>query len=298
MNRIKILPLTALILLTACGRNNKNYDATGTFETTEVIVSAESQGKILRLNTEEGTNVTQGQEVGVTDTVQLWLKALQLGANRKSVDWQKPNQNKQIAVLRQQIATAEREKRRVQGLLKDGAANTKQLDDYNAQIALLKRQLDAQLSSLQNSTASLNEQGSSLMLQRKEVIDQLNKCHIISPVTGTILEKYSEEGELATPGKPLFKVADMNHVYLRAYITSEQLMKVKLGMPVTVYADYGNDKKKTYQGTVTWISSSSEFTPKTILTDDERANLVYAVKIAVHNDGYLKIGMYGEVKLK
>ncbi len=298
MNRIKILPLTALILLTACGRNNKNYDATGTFETTEVIVSAESQGKILRLNTEEGTNVAQGQEVGVTDTVQLWLKALQLGANRKSVDWQKPNQSKQIAVLRQQIATAEREKRRVQGLLKDGAANTKQLDDYNAQIALLKRQLDAQLSSLQNSTASLNEQGSSLNLQRKEVIDQLNKCHIISPVTGTILEKYSEEGELATPGKPLFKVADMNHVYLRAYITSEQLMKVKLGMPVTVYADYGNDKKKTYQGTVTWISSSSEFTPKTILTDDERANLVYAVKIAVHNDGYLKIGMYGEVKLK
>jgi HlyD family secretion protein len=206
--------------------------------------------------------------------------------------------NKQVAATKQQIATAEREKRRAENLLKAGAANQKQLDDRNSELAVLRKQLSAQTSSLQNSLQSLTEQGSSVGIQVAQVIDKLEKCHIVSPIDGTVLAKYTEAGELASIGKPLFKIADMEHIYLRAYITSAQLPEVKLGNKVTVFSDYGEDIRKEYQGTITWISSRSEFTPKTIQTKDERANLVYAVKVAVKNDGNLKIGMYGGLKLK
>lgn len=297
MKRLKFMGCFSLLfLLAACGKGNAGYDATGTFEATEVLVSAEAAGRLLYFNVEEGTSVMVGEEVGVIDTVQLHLRKLQLQASMKSVESQRPDFNKQIAATRQQIATAEREKRRVENLLKAGAANQKQLDDWEAQIALLQRQLTAQMSSLQNSTNSLTEQGSSVGIQVAQTEDQLAKCHITSPLTGTVLAKYTEAGELAAMGKPLFKVADVQQMYLRAYITSEQLADVKLGDKVKVFADYGDDIRKEYPGVVTWISDRSEFTPKTILTKDERANLVYAVKIAVKNDGYLKIGMYGEVK--
>lgn len=285
-----------LLLLAACGDGKAKYDATGTFESTEVLVSAEAAGKLMYLDVEEGTSVVAGKEVGLVDTVQLYLKKLQLQASMKSVESQRPDQNKQIAATKQQIVTAEREKRRVENLLKAGAANQKQLDDWDAQIALLQRQLAAQKSSLQNSTNSLTEQGSSVGIQVAQIEDQLRKCYLSSPISGTVLAKYAEAGELAAIGKPLFKVADVQQMYLRAYITSEQLAEIKLGDKVTVFSDYGDDIRKEYPGTVTWISDRSEFTPKTILTKDERANLVYAVKIAVKNDGYLKIGMYGEVK--
>jgi HlyD family secretion protein len=183
-------------------------------------------------------------------------------------------------------------------LVKAGAANQKQLDDAEMHLGVLRKELAAQGSTLNNSRQSLTWQSSSVGIQVAQVNDQLNKCHITSPITGTVLARYTEAGEFTTPGKPLFKVANVNEMYLRAYITSEQLAKVKLGQKVTVYADYGDEDRKTYPGVVTWISDSSEFTPKTILTDDERANLVYAVKITVKNDGYLKIGMYGGVDLE
>ena len=247
----------ALIMLAACGKGIPGYDATGTFEATEVIVSAEAAGKLLRLEVEEGTRLKAGEEIGLVDTVQLYLKKLQLEASMKSVESQRPDLAKQIAATKQQIATAEREKKRVENLLAAGAANQKQLDDWDAQVKLLE-----------------------------------------SPIEGTVLAKYAEAGELAAIGKPLFKVAEVDRMYLRAYITSEQLSQVKLGDEVTVYADYGNSEQKAYPGVVTWISDRSEFTPKTILTKNERANLVYAVKIAVKNDGALKIGMYGGVTLK
>lgn len=288
--------LFLLSCLVACGNGKSSYDATGTFETTEVLVSSEAAGKLLNFDVEEGTQLTAGKEVGLIDTIQLYLKKLQLQASMKSVESQRPDFNKQIATIKQQIATAEREKRRVENLLKAGAANRKQLDDWDAQIALLQRQLTAQMSSLQNSTNSLTEQGSSVGIQVAQIEDQLAKCHISSPINGTVLAKYAEAGELASIGKPLFKVADVEQMYLRAYITSGQLSQVKLGDKVTVFSDYGGGKRKEYPGVVTWISDRSEFTPKTILTKDERANLVYAVKIAVRNDGYLKIGMYGEVR--
>lgn len=289
---------TAVLMLSACGNGTPNYDATGTFEATEVIVSAEAAGKLLQLDVEEGTRLKAGKEVGLVDTVQLYLKKLQLEASMKSVESQRPDLAKQIAATKQQIATAQREKKRVENLLAAGAANQKQLDDWDAQIALFQRQLVAQESSLLNSTNSLTEQGNSVGIQVAQVEDQLNKCHIQSPIEGTVLAKYAEAGELASIGKPLFKVGEIDRMYLRAYITSEQLSQVKLGDKVTVYSDYGNSEQKAYPGVVTWVSDRSEFTPKTILTKNERANLVYAVKIAVKNDGALKIGMYGGVVWK
>lgn len=285
-----------LFTMTACGSGIPDYDATGTFETTEVLVSSEVSGKLLYLNVEEGTVLKAGQQVGVVDTVQLYLKKKQLEASAKSVEGQLPDILKQVAALKKEIATAEREKRRVENLLKAGAANQKQLDDAEAHLEVLQKQLIAQGSTLLNSRESLTWQSSSVGIQVAQVEDQLIKCHITSPIDGTVLAKYAEAGELAVAGKPLFKVADMYGMYIRAYVTSEQLAQVKLGQKVTVYADYGNEARKEYPGVVTWISDRSEFTPKTILTKDERANLVYAVKIAVKNDGYLKIGMYGGVR--
>lgn len=288
---------TALLIVSACGNQTPTYDATGTFEATEVIVSSEAAGKLLQLTVEEGTQLKAGEEVGLVDTVQLYLKKLQLEASMKSVESQRPDLTKQIAATKQQIATAQREKKRVENLLAAGAANQKQLDDWDAQVALFERQLVAQESSLRNSTNSLTEQGNSVGIQVAQMEDQLNKCHIQSPISGTVLAKYAEAGELAAVGKPLFKVGDIDRMHLRAYITSEQLAQVKLGDKVTVYSDYGNSEQKAYPGVVTWISDRSEFTPKTILTKNERANLVYAVKIAVDNDGALKIGMYGGLVL-
>ncbi|WP_455586394.1 HlyD family secretion protein [Bacteroides sp.] len=286
-----------LFIAAACGNGTSDYDATGTFETTEVLVSSEVSGKLLCLDVEEGTVVKAGQQVGLVDTVQLYLKKMQLEASVKSVKGQLPDILKQVAALKEEIATAEREKRRVENLLKAGAANQKQLDDADAHLEVLRKQLVAQGSTLLNSKESLTWQSSSVGIQVAQVDDQLMRCHITSPINGTILAKYAEAGELAVVGKPLFKVADMKQMYIRAYITSEQLSQVKLGQKVTVFSDYGNNERKEYPGVVTWISDRSEFTPKTILTKDERANLVYAVKIAVKNDGYLKIGMYGGVKL-
>lgn len=286
-----------LFFLVACSSGTPEYDATGTFEATDVVVSAEASGKILGLDVEEGTVLKAGQEAGIIDTVQLYLKKLQLEAGVKSVEGQRPDILKQVAATKEQIVQAQRERDRVANLLRVGAANQKQLDDAESLLKVLRKQLAAQNSTLQNSDQSLTWQSSSVGIQVAQVEDQLKKCHIVAPLTGTVLAKYAEAGELAAPGTPLFKIADMEQIYLRAYITSEQLSEVKLGQKVTVYADYGKDVRTAYPGVVIWISDSSEFTPKTILTKDERANLVYAVKVAVKNDGMLKIGMYGGVDL-
>ena len=293
MKSRNLLGLCSLLaLFSACGNGAPKYDATGTFETTEVLVSAEASGRLLYFDIEEGMLLT----AGVVDTVQLYLKKLQLEASLKSVEEQRPDILKQVAATKEQISAAQRERNRVANLLKVGAANQKQLDDAEDQLEVLRKQLVAQNSTLSNSHQSLTWQSSSVGIQVAQVEDQLKKCHITSPITGTVLAKYAEAGELTAMGTPLFKVADTEQMYLRAYITSEQLSQVKLGQKVTVFSDYGTDEHKQYPGVVTWISDTSEFTPKTILTKNERANLVYAVKIAVHNDGLLKIGMYGGVE--
>lgn len=297
MKSRNLLGLCSLLALSsACGNGTPKYDATGTFEATEVLVSAEASGKLIYFNIEEGTVLKAGQEVGVVDTVQLYLKKLQLEANIKSVEEQRPDILKQVAATKEQITAAERERNRVANLLKVGAANQKQLDDADDLLEVLRKQLVAQNSTLSNSHQSLTWQSSSVGIQVAQVEDQLKKCYITSPITGTVLAKYAEMGELTTMGTPLFKIADTQQMYLRAYITSEQLSQVRLGQKVTVFSDYGTDEYRQYPGVVTWISDISEFTPKTILTKNERANLVYAVKIAVKNEGYLKIGMYGGVE--
>lgn len=297
MKSRNLLGLCSLLaLFSACGNGAPKYDATGTFETTEVLVSAEASGRLVYFDIEEGMLLKAGEEVGVVDTVQLYLKKLQLEASIKSVEEQRPDILKQVAATKEQISAAGRERNRVANLLKVGAANQKQLDDAEDLLEVLRKQLVAQNSTLSNSHQSLTWQSSSVGIQVAQVEDQLKKCHITSPITGTVLAKYAEAGELTAMGTPLFKVADTEQMYLRAYITSEQLSQVKLGQKVTVFSDYGTDEHKQYPGVVTWISDTSEFTPKTILTKNERANLVYAVKIAVHNDGLLKIGMYGGVE--
>ncbi|WP_321437717.1 HlyD family efflux transporter periplasmic adaptor subunit [uncultured Bacteroides sp.] len=285
----------ATTLLSACGNEKGKYDATGTFEATEVIVSSEASGKLMDFNVTEGDLLQQGAEIGYVDTVQLYLKKLQLEANTTTVRSRKQDVNKQIAAIKQQIATQQREKNRFENLVKSNAANQKQVDDINAQIAYLQKQLAAQTSTLENNNAGVTGESSSLEIQIAQLEDQLRKCHITSPINGTVLSKYAEKGELATPGKALFKVADIGNMYLRAYITSDQLSKIKIGQKVKVFADYGADNVKEFPGTISWISNKSEFTPKGILTKDERANLVYAVKVAVKNSGDIKIGMYGEV---
>ncbi len=296
MKKIYIIASVAL-LLTACGKKEKEYDATGTFEATETTVSAEQSGTLLSFSLNEGDEVEEGREVGLIDTTQIWLKIQQTRATKAVYNSQKPDMEKQIAATRQQLAKAQTEQRRYQELVNDGAAPRKMLDDAVSQVQVLQRQLAAQISSLSTSTDALNKQMAATDVQVNQLRDQLQKCHIYTPVAGTVLEKYVERGEFVATGKPLFKVADTRQMYLRAYVTSAQLQHIKVGQTVKVFADYGNGQRKAYDGRVSWISSRSEFTPKTILTDDERADLVYAVKIAVKSDGYIKIGMYGEVKL-
>ena len=298
MSMRKILALTGMaLMMAACGGNEKAYDATGTFEATETTVFAEQSGALLTCSVNEGDSIGQGQGVGLIDTTQTWLKIQQLGATKEVYQSQKPDMERQIAATRQQLVKAKQDEQRYRELVADGAAPSKMLDDAMSQVKVLQKQLDAQISSLSTSTRALDKQTAAAEVQVSLLRDMLRKCHVTAPTRGTVLEKYVERGEFVSVGKPLFKVADTQDMYLRAYVTSAQLQTVKLGQRVKVFADYGDQQKKEYDGTVTWISSRSEFTPKTILTDDERADLVYAVKIAVRNDGYIKIGMYGEVKL-
>ncbi len=294
---IYTLLMLATTGLASCGDKKGTYDATGTFEATEVTVAAEQNGKLVSLYINEGDRVGAGKQVALTDTVQLYLKARQIGATRLVYASQRPDTGKQVAATRQQLAKAREEYNRFAALVKEGAANRKALDDARSQVQVLQRQLEAQLSALGTSTNSLNAQMGTTDVEKLLVADQLKKCHVVSPISGTVIEKYMEQGEFATVGRPICKVADLDHMYLRAYITSAQLRQVRIGQQVKVFADYGNGQRKEYPGRVTWISPKSEFTPKTILTDDERADLVYALKIAVRNDGYVKIGMYGEVEL-
>ena len=285
-----------LAVLASCGNKEKEYDATGTFEATEVTVAAEQSGTLMKFEVDEGDELAFGQEVGLVDTTQVWLKIQQLGATKEVYRNQKPDMEKQIAATRQQLAKARQDQQRYKELVVDGAAPRKMLDDATSQVQVLQKQLDAQISSLNTQLSTINSQLSTVDVQVDQLRDQLQKCHIATPIAGTVLEKFVEKGEFVATGKPLFKMADTDNMFIRAYVTSAQLKDIKVGQKAKVFANYGDGQKKEYEGMVSWISSRSEFTPKTILTDDERADLVYALKVAIKNDGYVKIGMYGDVK--
>ena len=294
---MKRIAYIAILMLTAsCGKQT-TFDAQGTFEATEIVVSSEATGKILHFEAEEGTLVEAGQQVGAMDSLQLHLQRKQLIAQQSALLNSRPDIKKQMSSLREQIAKQKSELQRVENMLRDGAATQKQRDDINAHIRVLEGQLEATLSTLGKNTASINDNSASLEAQIAALDDRIAKCHIIAPTNGTVLVKYAEAGELATVGKPLMKIANLEKIYLRAYFTSDQLANIRLGDTVKVIADFGGDEQHEYEGRIAWISSESEFTPKNIQTKNSRANLVYAVKIAVKNDGRLKIGLAGEVRL-
>ena len=284
------------MLLASCSDGLGDYDATGTFDADEVLVSSEVSGAILRLDVSEGDQLKQGQVVGLIDSVQLFLQKQQLEANIKALEASRPDVASQLAPLEEQLSKQLQEKTRVENLLKAEAATTKQLDDINSAILVLEKQLEAQRTALDQSRAGTDAQVAAMQAQVAQLDDRLGKCHLAAPMSGTVLAKYAHTGELTSAGRPLFKLADMEHVYLKAYVTSVQLADIRLGQTVQVRADFGNEQYRQYEGQITWISDKSEFTPKNITTSDDRANMVYAIKVAVENDGYLKLGMYGDVK--
>ncbi len=293
----KSLNLIAMaLLITACNKT-PDYDATGIFEATTVTVSSETTGKILSLDISEGDSIRNGQTIAVIDTAMLVLQQKQLNSQKMSVENSSPDIVAQVSSLRAQIAHQRHECERLGRLLADGATTQKQYDDAQSQLKVLQAQLDALTSSLSNNRNSISDNAVALQYQQEQLEEQIEKSTVKSPLTGTVLIKYAEQGEFATPGKPICKIANLNDIYLRSYFTVSQLSDIHIGQEVTVIADFGGDKQYEYPGTITWIAQESEFTPKSIQTKDSRANLVYAVKIAVKNDGRLKLGQYGEVRL-
>lgn len=293
----KIALLSATVMLLASCRDQAPYDATGIFEATTVTVSAETAGRLVSFDIDEGDSLMAGQAVGLVDTTLLALQQKQLLSQQLATEKSSPNIAAQAAALRSQIAHQQNECERIARLLSNGAATQKQSDDANAQLRTLHGQLEGLLSTLDKSRSSLTESASALQYQREQIEEQIRKSCIAAPLTGTVLQKYAEQGEYATPGRPLFKMADLDDIHLRSYFTASQLAHIRIGQEVTVIADFGGDEQYEYPGRIIWIAQESEFTPKSIHTQDTRANLVYAVKIAVKNDGRLKLGQYGEVRL-
>ena len=293
--------LTAVIIgivAMGCGNKNQEYDATGVFETTEAIVSARGTGEILELNLSEGQTVAKNQKVGILDITQLELKKQQLESALKSTSGRRLTTDKQVAGLRQQIANLQKEKARFEDLLKEDAATQKQVDDIGYQISVLQKQLSAAEEQVLSANSSISDQSQSIYYQIKQIDDQIRQASILAPIDGVVLSKYAEQGEFAAPGRALFKVGDIKNMKLRAYLSAPQVTTLTLGQKVKVYADIDETDSREFDGTVEWISSEAEFTPKTIQTRDERSNLVYAVKIAVSNpDGIIKRGMYGDLKI-
>ena len=284
------------LVLAACNSNTNNHDASGTFEAIETIVSAEASGKILEFNLNEGDELKQGDRIGYIDSTQLYLQRLQLIQNKKAILSSTPDSKSQIEVLQKELENAQSDKKRIENLLKGEVASQKQLDDINTKIAVLQSKITALKRDLGTRTSTINEQSNTVQVQLAQINDQLKKCTITNPVNGTVLTKYAEANEMVPVGKPLYKIADLSTLVLRAYITGNQFANLKLNQKVTVLVDSTESEYKEYEGIVEWISNKAEFTPKTIQTKEERANLVYAVKIRVKNDGLLKLGMYADVK--
>ena len=285
------------VMLASCNNNSNNHDASGTFEAVETIVSAEASGKILQLTLNEGDELKQGTTVGFIDSTQLYLQRLQLLQNKKAILSGSPDVKPQIEVLEKELDVARADKKRIENLVKGEVASQKQLDDINSKIAVIQSRITALRSEFGTRTSSINEQSNTVQIQLAQINDQLKKCKITNQVNGTVLTKYAEANEMIATGRPLYKIADLSTLTLRAFVTADQFANLKLNQKVTVLVDKTADEYKEYEGVVAWISNKAEFTPKTIQTKDERANLVYAIKIRVKNDGLLKIGMYADVKL-
>lgn len=306
----KILFAAVVIGMTACNKNGNGFDASGTFEADETVVSSELSGKILSLNIEEGMQLNKDSIVGMVDATSIDLQQQQVEASINALNQKTADVNPQVQLLQNQVGVQQsqldnllHEKARIENLLKSDAATGKQLDDINSQIDVVKKQMGVTQQQIAVSKSNIVTQNRSILSEadplRKRIAqlqDQAKRANIINPVSGTVLTKYANTGEITTAGKALYKIADLSELNLRAYVTGVQLPLIKLGQQVKVMIDQGEKKYKEYSGTIIWIADKAEFTPKTIQTKEERANLVYAIKVKVKNDGYLKIGMYGEVK--
>ncbi len=310
--------------LVACNSSKNEYDATGVFEANEVIVASEANGKLNSFNVEEGQTLKAGDNVGEIDCKNIGLQKAQIEASLQALSQKQNDANPQVEVLqkqfisqktiiatqKEQLSLLENEKRRVQNLVKAEAVPSKQLDDITGQIDVLRKQMESTQSQLDLIAQQIQSQKAQVSIQNRGIMseaeplkvrvaqaeEQLGHCQVVNPVDGTVLVKYAEANEFAAMGKPLYKIADLEEMTLRAYISGNQLSSVKLNQMVKVYVDKGKDDFKEYSGKIAWVSSKAEFTPKTIQTKDERSNLVYAIKIQLKNDGFIKIGMYGEVK--
>jgi HlyD family secretion protein len=289
--------LGALLWLSSCGPKTQ-FDASGTFETEETIISAEATGRIKEFNVEEGQTLKAGQYIGFIDTAQLYFNKMNLQAQITAGLSKRPDIAAQLASLKVQLQNAQHEQQRLTNLLRADAATQKQVDDQTFLVSQIQKEIDAQYSTLDITTTNINKEAIPLRALIDQMNDQLSKCYLINPVNGTVLSKYARLDEEATPGKALYKIADVSSLLLRAYVTNDQFSQIKLGQKVKVYIDSTENSYKEYEGEITWISDKAEFTPKTIETKDERANLVWATKITVKNDGYLKIGMYADIKFK
>jgi HlyD family secretion protein len=289
--KYKTLAIIFLILIYGCATEVDKSDAFGNFEAETVIVSSESSGKILQFNIEKGQNIDTDYKVAIIDTVQLKIKFLQIDAQKLAIDSRRASIQSQINVLQEQKKNLQTNEIRIQKMLKDEASTQKQLDDIQGQIGVI----DKQIESTKTQFIAISKELEVMDAQKLSITDQLQRCTVQSPVAGTILETYAEEGELTSMGKPLFKVADLNELELKVYVSGAQLPQVKLGNSVEVIIDKSETKNQSLSGEIIWISSEAEFTPKIVQTKEERVKLVYAVKVAVKNDGTLKIGMPGEV---
>jgi len=301
----------ASLLIIGCNRSESEFDASGTFEADETIVSSEMPGKILSFSVEEGMQIPKDSIVGAVDATNIDLQQQQVEASIHALNEKTANANPQIELLQNQLAVQQsqldnllHERTRIENLLKSDAATPKQLDDINSQIDVVKKnmavtqqQINVKKNDIATQNRSILSEAEPLRKRVAQLEDQQQRANIVNPVSGTVITKYAEAGEITSSGKALYKIADLSELNLRAYVTGIQLPTIKLGQQVKVMIDQGKKKYKEYSGTIIWISDKAEFTPKTIQTKEERANLVYAIKVKVKNDGYLKIGMYGEVKL-
>ena len=294
MKTMKTLALALMAGLLAACSNQERSDAYGTFEAVEVMVSAESNGRIISLGISEGEVIEKREQVGIIDTTDLHLRALQIEKQQRALDARLASVNSQVKVQEQQLENIKIEKKRVKNLYEEGAATQKQMDDLTGQYDLLL----AQIESTRVGKQSIRAEKAALEIQQEQTRELIRKCYINNPVKGTVLDKYAEEGEVTTYGKPLYKIADLEMIRLRVYVSGAQLPQVELGREVEVLIDKGKDDYSKMTGKVSWISPEAEFTPKIIQTKEERVNLVYAVKVLVKNDGRLKIGMPGEVNFK
>ena len=289
---------TAAFGFVSCGNDGEEADAHGVFYATEIIVSAESNGKLLEFDVQEGKNYQAGDLLGYTDTMDLALQIQQLEVKIRATLASRPDIPSQLNTLQAQLQTMERERNRVSTLVDANAATTKQLDDVDAQIKILKSQIAATKSTLGTQSAAILENVEAMRIQMARLQNGLDKCKITAPITGTVLKKYIEPNELAYPGKPLFKIADITNMSIKVYVTEDQLSTIKVGQGAEIHIDTESGKDRIIKGKVSWISDKAEFTPKMIVTKKERANMVYAVKVSFKNDGSAKIGMPGDVYFK